>query len=70
MITNKEHYDAFRWCTENRIKIYPKPRKNKFILVYTIDGVAKTSGKEYDKKEYMECIWNFYLFLYNKFKDV
>lgn len=68
--TNPEHYKAFDWCTKKRINVYPKIRGNQFILVYTIDGVANTSGKLYDKNEYMQNIWEFYLFLYNKFKDV
>tara|TARA_B110000971_G_C19515912_1_gene279569 strand:- start:169 stop:393 length:225 start_codon:yes stop_codon:yes gene_type:complete len=68
--TNPKHYEAFKWCTENRIKVYPKIKGDKFILVYTIDGVAHSSGKLYDKSEYMQNIWEFYLFLYNKLKDV
>jgi|TARA_B110000483_G_scaffold57008_1_gene71323 hypothetical protein len=68
--TNPKHYEAFKWCDENNIKIYPKPRKNKFILVYSVNGFAKTSGKEYDKDEYMQAIWDFYIFLYDKLKNV
>ncbi len=68
--TKPEHYKAFDWCTKNRVKVYPKIRGSQFILVYTIDGVANTSGKLYDKNNYMQNIWEFYLFLYNKFKDV
>jgi hypothetical protein len=67
--TNQEHYKAFNWCNKNRMKVYPKPRNGKFILVYTIDGVAKTTNKLHDPKKYQQSIWDFYLFLYNKFKD-
>ena len=56
--TNPEHYEAFKWCTENRVKVYPKIK------------VAHSSGKLYDKNEYMQNIWEFYLFLYNKLKNV
>lgn len=69
MITNEKHYEAFKWCVENNIRIYPKLRKSNYILIYEINGVAKTSGMEYQKNEYMEAIWDFYLFLFNKFKD-
>jgi len=68
--TEQLHYDAFKWCCDNHIKVYPKPRGGQFILVYSIDGVANTSNKLHEKKNYQQAIWDFYLFLYNKFKDV
>lgn len=68
--TEEQHYNAFKWCDDNDIRIYPKPRDNKFILVYVIDGVARTSNKLHEKKNYQQAIWDFYLFLYNKYKDV
>jgi len=67
--TQDEHYKAFKWCDEHDIKIYPKPRGSQFILVYVIDGVAKTSSKLHDPKDYQQAIWDFYLFLYNKFNN-
>lgn len=69
-ITTKEHYKAFDWCTKNGIKIYPKPRGSEYILVYSENGVAKTSGTLYSKKEHQQKIWDFYLYLYKKYKDV
>jgi len=67
--TTDEHYKALYWCDKNNIKIYPKVRGKKFILVYCIDGCARTSFKLHDKKDYIQAIWDFYLFLYNKYND-
>ena len=67
--TQEEHYKAFKWCDENNIRIYPKPRDGKFILVYTVDGVAHTTNKLHDPKNYQQAIWDFYLFLYNKLNN-
>jgi len=69
MTTNEKHYKAFKWCCDNNIRIYPKLKKGKYILIYEINGVSKTSGKEYDVKYYMDAIWEFYLFLYNKLNN-
>lgn len=67
--TQEQHYAAFKWCDENGIRIYPKPRNGKFILVYVIDGQAHTTNKLHDPKDYQQAIWGFYLFLYNKLKN-
>lgn len=67
--TEKEHYDAFKWCDNNGIRIYPKPRGAKFILVYVINSQAHTTHKEHDVKDYQQAIWDFYLFLYNKLSN-
>ena len=67
--TNDIHYQAFKWCDDNRIRVYPKVRGKNFILVYCIDGVAYTSNKQHAKKDYQQAIWDFYVFLYNKFKN-
>ena len=68
--TTKEHYKAFDWCTKNNIRIYPKVRDGQYILVYTENGVANTSGKLYTKKELQQNIWDFYLYIYKKYKNV
>ncbi len=65
-----EYFDAFRWCENNSIRCYPKPKGNEFILVYEINGQPKTSGKTYSKKEYDTKWKEFYIYLYKKFKDV
>ena len=69
VITNHKHYEAFSWCCDNNVRIYPKLRGSKFILVYSINGFAKTTNKLHDKKDYQQAIWDFYLFLYNKLKN-
>jgi len=67
--TQEEHYTAFKWCDEHGIRIYPKIRGSQFILVYVIDSQAHTSNKLYESKDYQQAIWDFYLFLYNKFNN-
>ena len=69
MVTTEKHYKAFKWCVDNNIKIYPKPKGDKYILIYSINGNAKSSGKLHEKKNYMEAIWDFYIFLYNKLRN-
>lgn len=69
-IPTKEERSALRWCVNNDIKVYVKPKENSFILVYVIDGVASTSGKKYDKDEIYLNQWGFYLYLYKKFYNV
>jgi len=65
----EDHYKAFDWACKNNIRIYPKVRGNKFILILERDGKTETSGKEYSKKEYQNIIWEFYLTLYNNSRD-
>ena len=65
----EKHCQAFKWATDNNIRIYPKVRGKKFILILERDGKTETSGKEYNKKDYQDVIWEFYLTLYNKFRD-
>lgn len=62
-------YKAFSWCTKNNIRIYPKIRPGGYILVYEIDGFAKTTGKIHPKTEYQEKIVEFYIYLYEKFHN-
>ena len=69
-IPTEEERNALRWCVNNHIKVYVKPRNNSFILVYVIDGVASTSGKKYHKDEIYLNQWGFYLYLYKKFYNV
>lgn len=65
-ITSPEHYKAMQWCINNNIKIYPKLRDGKYILVKVQDGCAKTSNKTYDYKEVHQAQWDFYLYIYKK----
>ena len=65
----EDHYKAFKWATDNNIRIYPKISGNKFILILERNGKTETSGKEYSKKDYQEVIWEFYLTLYNKLRN-
>ena len=67
--TQEKHYTAFKWCDEHGIRIYPKPRDGKFILVYVIDSQAHTTHKLHDIKDYQQAIWDFYVFLYNKLNN-
>lgn len=63
-------YKAFSWCTNNDIKVYPQIRGKQFQLVYVIDGVARSSGKLHDKDVLQWRIKEFYIYLYEKLKDV
>ena len=65
----KEYYEAFKWATENNIRIYPKVKGENFILILEREGKIETSGKEYSKKKYQDVIWEFYLTLYNKYRN-
>ena len=65
----EDFYKAFNFCEKNRIRVYPKVRGKKFILVSAIDGVAKTSGKEYSKSEYQTLIKEYYIYLWKKFRN-
>ena len=47
----KEYYEAFKWATENEIRIYPKVKGENFILILEREGKIETSGKEYSKKK-------------------
>tara|TARA_R100000734_G_C3259046_1_gene58281 strand:+ start:62 stop:280 length:219 start_codon:yes stop_codon:yes gene_type:complete len=65
-----DHYTAFNWCINNDIFIYPIPTGKKFYLVAKINGTERSSFKEYTKQVYEEKIWEYYLYLYKKYKDV
>jgi len=67
--TEKKHYDAFKWCIDNGIRIYPKPKNGKFILIYEINSQAHSTNKLHDPKDYQQRIWDFYVFLYNKLNN-
>ena len=64
-----EHYKAQTWCINNEIKVYPKPFKGQYYFVYVIDGVGKNGRKMYNKEEMEKTWWDFYLYLYRKYKD-
>ena len=72
---SKEHYDGFRWCIENSIRVYPKrikDSKNYKIIKQVKDKdqewkYGKTvfiSKEEYSKIEASEKVWKFYSYLY------
>lgn len=65
----EDFYKAFSFCEKNRIRVYPKPKGKEFILISSIDGVAKTSGKTYPKSEYQTVLKEFYIYLWKKFRD-
>ena len=65
-----DHYKAFNWCTDYLIFVYPIPKDKKFYLVAKIKGIERSSFKEYTKQHYQQKIWEFYLYLYKKYKDV
>lgn len=69
VITNPEHYEACKWCFDNKIFIYPKKRGANYILVCVKDGVGYSSMKEYKEADYQQIIWDFYLYLYNKYNN-
>ena len=59
-----DHYKAFKWATENNIRIYPRIKGKGFVLILERNGKTENS-----KKDYQEVIWEFYLTLYNKHRD-
>lgn len=65
----EDHYKAFKWATDNNIRIYPRVKGKNFVLILERNGKTETSGKEYSKKDYQEVIWEFYLTLYNKLRN-
>lgn len=65
----EQHYQAFKWATDNNIRIYPKIKGKNFVLILERNGKTETSGKEYSKKDYQDVIWEFYLTLYNKSRN-
>lgn len=61
------HYNAFRWCIESHIRIYPKlvRKTGNYKIIKEVDGQKVfISKEEFTEKEYDEKIWNFYLHLY------
>lgn len=65
----EDHYKAFKWATDNNIRIYPRVKGKNFVLILERNGKTETSGKEYSKKDYQDIIWEFYLTLYNKLRN-
>jgi len=65
-----EHYKAMQWCINNDIKIYPKPFNGVYYFIYVIDGQGHRGRKTYAKDELTMNQWDFYLYLYKKYKDV
>lgn len=65
----EKFYKAFSWCEENNARIYPVPKGKEFILVYEINGLAKTSGKVYSKKELDQKVKEFYIYLCEKLSN-
>ena len=67
--TEEKHYRAFKGCDDNGVRIYPKPRNGKFILVYVVNDQAHTTNKLHDPEDYQQAVWDFYVFLYNKLNN-
>jgi hypothetical protein len=76
-VPSKEHYDGFRWCTENSIRVYPqriKDSKNYKIVKQVKNKnqewkYAKTvfiSKDEFNITEASEKVWRFYSHLYSE----
>lgn len=65
-----EHYKAMNWCINNDIKIFPKPFNGVYYFIYTIEGQGHRGRKTYTKQDLQVNQWNFYLYLYEKYKDV
>lgn len=64
---SKDHYNAFRWCTERYIRIYPKPvrKTGDYKIIKEVDGQKVfVSKEEFTEKEYGQKIWDFYLHIY------
>ena len=66
----KKHYIAQSWCIKNDIQVFPKPFNGQYYFIYVIKGQGKRGRKMYTKEEMEKTWWDFYLYLYEKFKDV
>jgi len=66
----KEHYTAQSWCLKNDIKVFPKPFNGQYYFIYVIKGQGKRGRKMYTKQEMEKTWWDFYLYLWEKYKDV
>ena len=70
MVDEKQFRTAFYWCVARDIYVWPKQIGKEFILIFSDNGIEKTSGKKYSKDEYDDKSKEFYIYLYRKFKDV
>ena len=64
-----EHYKAMQWCVNNNIKVYPKLFNGVYYFMYIIEGQGYKGNKTYSVEEITANQWNFYLYLYKKYKD-
>ena len=64
-ITEK-HYDAFNWCLDHNIRIYPKKRGDDYYLVIENNGVGRTSGILHKENKYQQAIWDAYMYIYKQ----
>lgn len=67
---NAPHYDAFRWCVGEGIRVYPVIQQDKsYKLVKEVNGtVAFESNNTYTAKQVDAAIWKFYLYIFDSSK--
>lgn len=67
----ERHYKAQQWCLKNNIRVYAHALLNgKFWLVYENDGIKKSSKTEYTREEIPQKQWDFYLYIYEKRRNL
>lgn len=66
--TTEEHYKSMLWCLSADIKVHPKKTKGGFKLVCVKGGVGFESGIVHKENVYQQKIWDYYIYLYKKFK--
>lgn len=69
-IPTDQERKAYHWCVDNDVKVHVKPKKNKYTFIMEVEGIGRGSGKMYLKEEIFSIQWKYYLYLYEKLKDV
>tara|TARA_R110000822_G_scaffold148404_1_gene287349 strand:- start:175 stop:414 length:240 start_codon:yes stop_codon:yes gene_type:complete len=60
------NYDAMRYCFKKGFKIYPKVSGSKFKVFYSLGnkGQFYMKGKEFNKEQSFQAIWDLYTKIY------
>jgi len=67
-IFRMDQWECFDWCTKNKIKVYPVPRKwndKEQEIEVNINGKITRSGKKYKLADVDEKVWELYCHLHD-----
>jgi len=72
-VPDKNDTNAFTWCINNNIRIYPKPLerglKNKLYYICIEINKKETCGKDtFENNELTGIIYEYYRYYYQKYK--